>query len=55
MDGLILLDRAQKAGLAVRVEGEKLVIRGPKRAEPLARMLIEHKPDVLAALAPKCP
>jgi hypothetical protein len=53
MDGLTLLDRARRAGLAVRVQGETLVIRGPKRAEPLARMLIEHKPDVVAALTPK--
>jgi hypothetical protein len=52
MDGLILLDRAQKAGLAVRLDGEKLIIRGPRRAEPVARLLIEHKPAVLAALTP---
>ena len=52
MDGLTLLRRAREAGLAVATEGEKLVIRGPKRAEKVARLLIEHKPDVLAALAP---
>src|SRR5215831_19383515 len=51
MDGLTLLDRAQKVGLAVRVDGKKLIIRGPRRAEPVARLLIEHKPDVLTALA----
>jgi hypothetical protein len=29
-----------------------LKIRGPKRAEPLVRLLAKHKTDVLAALAP---
>jgi hypothetical protein len=52
MDGLILLNRAREAGLAVAAEGDKLVIRGPRRAESVARLLIEHKPEVLAALAP---
>ena len=52
MDGLTLLRRARDAGLAVAADGDKLVIRRPKRAEPVARLLIEHKPDVLAALAP---
>jgi hypothetical protein len=52
MDGLSLLRRARNAGLAVEEEVGKLVIRGPRRAEPVARLLIEHKPQVLAALAP---
>ena len=52
MDGLMLLRRARDAGLAVTAEGDKLVIRGPKRAEPVALLLIEHKPKVLAALVP---
>lgn len=52
MDGLTLLRRAQEAGLAVQAEGDRLVIRGPKRAEPVARLLLDHKPDVLAALVP---
>jgi hypothetical protein len=55
MEGLILLNRAREAGLAVAAEGDKLVIRGPRRAESLARLLIEHKPEVLAALAPVIP
>jgi hypothetical protein len=50
MDGLTLLRQAREAGLAVVAEGEKLVIRGPRRAELLARLLIEHKPEVLTAL-----
>jgi hypothetical protein len=52
MDGVTLLRRAREAGLAVAAEGKKLVIRGPRRAEPVARLLIEHKPKVMAALAP---
>jgi hypothetical protein len=55
MDGLILLKRAREAGLAVEADGNKLVIRGPRRAESVARLLIEHKPEVLAALAPVMP
>jgi hypothetical protein len=51
MDGLTLLRRAHDAGLAVAAECDKLVIRGPKRAEPVARLLIEHKLEVLAALS----
>jgi len=52
MDGLTLLRRARDVGLTVAAEGEKLVIRGPKRAEPVARLLIRHKPQVMAALVP---
>jgi hypothetical protein len=48
MDGLSLLHQAKEAGLAVTLDGGRLVIRGPKRAEPVARLLIEHKSDVLA-------
>ena len=51
MDGLSLLRQAEEAGLAVALDGGRLVIRGSKRAEPVARLLIEHKPDVLAVLA----
>ena len=51
MDGLMLLRRAQQAGLAVAADGDKLVIRGPRSAEPVARLLIEHKPVLLALLA----
>jgi hypothetical protein len=52
MDGLTLLRRARGAGLAVVADGDKLVIRGPKRAEPVAPLLIEHKPELMPALAP---
>jgi hypothetical protein len=52
MDGMTLLRRAHEAGLNVAAEGDKLVIRGPRRAESVARLLIEYKPEVMAALTP---
>ena len=52
MDGLTLLRCARDAGLAVAAQGDKLVIRGPKRSEPVALLLLEHKPEVMAALVP---
>jgi hypothetical protein len=51
MDGLTLLEEARGAGLRVAAEGDRLVIRGPKTAEPVARRLLAHKAEVLAALA----
>lgn len=50
MDGLALLAQARDAGLEVRARGDKLVIRGPKRAENVARLLLDQKPVVLDAL-----
>ena len=34
----------------MRADGERLRIRGPRRAEPIVQRLIAHKADVLAAL-----
>ncbi len=50
MDGLSLLADAAAAGLVVTAAGDKLLIRGPRSADALARRLIEHKVAVLAAL-----
>ena len=50
MDPLSLLARAHEAGLAVAIAGDKLVVRGPQRAEPVVRLLAAHKPAVMAAL-----
>jgi len=47
----LLLQEAQAVGLTVEASGEKLVIRGPRSAEPLVRRLIAHKPALLAALS----
>jgi hypothetical protein len=50
MDGLTLLKEAQAAGLTVEVQGNRLYLRGPRRAEPIARRLLAHKSEVLVAL-----
>jgi hypothetical protein len=52
MDALALLHRAQEVGLRIEPMGEKLLVRGPKRAEPVVKLLAEYKAEVLAALAP---
>jgi hypothetical protein len=51
MDVLALLRRAHKAGLRVEPAGDKLTVRGPKHAEPVVKLLAEHKVAVLAALS----
>ena len=53
MDGLALLKRARDAGLRVEAAGDKLLIRGPKHAEPIVKLLAEHKAEVVAALTPE--
>ncbi len=50
MDGLTLLRTAAAAGLSVRLDGERLVIRGPRSADAVAKLLIAEKPAVVAAL-----
>ena len=50
MDGLTLLRRAQDAGLRLEMAGTAIKITGPKEAEPLVRLLAEHKAQVLEAL-----
>ncbi|MGH7074493.1 MAG: hypothetical protein ACREFD_09880 [Stellaceae bacterium] len=50
MDGLSLLRDASAAGLTVREDGGKLVVRGPEAAEPIALRLLAAKPAVLEAL-----
>jgi len=45
-----LLAQAREAGLTVQVEGDKLVVRGPRRLEALAWEVLAQKPDVIAAL-----
>jgi hypothetical protein len=50
MDGVRLLAEARANGLRVRADGDRLVIRGPRRAEAVAKRLLERKREVLAAL-----
>ncbi len=51
MDGLTLLQEASAAGLMVLADGDRLVIRGPRSADAVARRLLAHKAVILAALA----
>ena len=51
MDALTLLRTAREAGLSIEPAGDKLMVRGPKHAEPVVKLLAEHKVEVLAALA----
>ena len=39
MDALALLHRAQEAGLHIEPKGDKLLVRGPKRAEAVVKLL----------------
>jgi hypothetical protein len=50
MDPLILVERARDAGLRLEVADTSLKISGPRKAEPLVRLLAEHKAQVLDAL-----
>jgi hypothetical protein len=51
MDSLTLLTVAREAGLTVRVDGDKLIVRGPRAAEALALQVLEHKAEVVRAMA----
>lgn len=51
MDGLTLLQEASVAGLMVLADGDRLVIRGPRSADAVARRLLAHKAVILAVLA----
>jgi hypothetical protein len=50
MSPLDLLSEARAAGLVVTTDGDKLLIRGPKRADALARQLLAQKAEVLPLL-----
>jgi hypothetical protein len=56
MGGVIgLLDRARAAGLSITTDGDRLTIRGPRRADALARELIARKVEVMAELTEAAP
>ena len=50
MDAVALLKVAADAGLRVWPDGDLLQVRGPKRSEPVVRLLAEHKAEVMAHL-----
>ena len=51
MDAVMLLRRAHDAGLRIEPAGDKLVVKGPRRAESIVKLLAVHKAEVLAVLA----
>ena len=51
MDGMTLVSEARSAGLIVLADGDRLVVRGPRSAAAMARRLLEHKAEVMRALA----
>jgi hypothetical protein len=51
MGDMTLLQRARAAHLEVAARGDRLVVRGPRSAEPLAKELLARKEEVLTLLA----
>jgi len=50
MDAVTLVQRAHDAGLRLKPVGNQLLVEGPRRAEPLVKLLAVHKAAVMAAL-----
>jgi hypothetical protein len=50
MDIVTLLREAESAGLQVRADAGRLVVRGPRSLEPLAKKLLARKSDLLPLL-----
>src|SRR4051794_16110792 len=50
MDGLMLLQEARAAGLEIKLDGDRLVVRGPRSAAPLAERLLEMKLEIIPLL-----
>jgi hypothetical protein len=50
MGALKLIEEARSAGLKLRVDGDRLVIRGPRSAEPIAKALLDRKKEILPFL-----
>jgi hypothetical protein len=50
MDAIALLRRAREVGLRIDPMGDKLLVRGPKRAAAVVTLLAEYKAEVLAVL-----
>ncbi len=51
MGAVSLLQEAASAGLTVRVDGDRLVVRGPKSASVIAERLLDRKAEVIEALS----
>ena len=46
----LLLQEARQAGLTITVEGETLLLKGPRSAEPIVERIRQHKAEIMAAL-----
>ncbi|MFT4037634.1 MAG: hypothetical protein QM692_05590 [Thermomicrobiales bacterium] len=46
-----MLREAQAAGLLIQAEGDRLLVRGPKRLQEVALEVLRHKPEILTLLA----
>ncbi len=51
MGAVSLLQEAAAVGLSVHVEGDRLVVRGPKSAGAIAERLLDRKAEVIEALS----
>jgi hypothetical protein len=52
MGGVELLEQAKAVGLEVKVEGTRLILRGHRSTEALAKKLLDHKEQIIALLQP---
>lgn len=50
MNAKQLFEQAQQAGLSLRVDGDRLVVRGPKKWKSLVKELIDHKLEIISLL-----
>lgn len=50
MDPLILLNAATASGLKLTVDGDRLIVRGPKKSAHVVETLAKHKATLLAYL-----
>jgi hypothetical protein len=46
-----VLREARAAGLLIRADGDRLLVRGPKRLQATAQEVLRHKPEILVHLA----
>lgn len=50
MGSLKLLEEARAVGLKVHAQGERLIVKGPRSAEALAKALLARKAEVMELL-----
>lgn len=50
MVGLTLLQDAEAVGLGVSLEGDELIVTGPRKTEPVAKLILASKRAVIEAI-----